>query len=302
MIAKDTGRVPMALDVMLTENGQRLEIGDGLWRSIVGTGTYRLVVADVPAGQVAFMGTIREESNVTDDGRPSVLALRLTIENRQISGIETFVVTNASAAQTLEGRGDPPSVLLATVPESERMSRADLIRVANMYYSGLERNDGSGEYPVADDCDRFENGTQATNRPTPEGETRPDPARAGTFSDQWSCREQLESGLFHFITRIRDRRFVAVDQERGLVFDFAFFDHSGGDTRTFETPDGRTVTAGPVDPWTWEIAEIFKVENGQVRQIESLLERVPYGMISGWSSWEAGMSDRPQDVTGYSAN
>jgi hypothetical protein len=24
---------------------------------------------------------------------------------------------------------------------------------------------------------------------------------------------------------------------------------------------------------------------------------VPYGMLSGWSSWEDGMSDRAQDVT-----
>jgi hypothetical protein len=302
LVAHDPSLLSLTLDVKLTENGQQLEIGDGLWRSMVGKGSYRLLVADVPAGQVAFIGTIREESNTAEEGSPSVLALRLKIENRQIAEIETFVVTNQMAARNLERRGGPPPVLLETVPESRRMSREDLIRVANMYFSGMQQNDGKGEYPFADDCNRIDNGRQTTNVATTPGETRPDPSTARNYSSQWSCREQFESGLLHFVTRIRDRRFVAVDVERGLVFSFVFFDHSGGDTRTFQTPNGRTMTAGPVDPWTWEIAEMFKVENGLIRQIESILERVPYGMLSGWSSWEAGMSSRAQDVTGYAEN
>jgi hypothetical protein len=83
---------------------------------------------------------------------------------------------------------------------------------------------------------------------------------------------------------------VVVDEERGLVFAFAFFDHAAGKTRTFQTPTGRTVTAGPVVPWTWELAELFKVENGLLHEIEAVLERAPYGMGSGWSTWEQAMS------------
>ena len=122
-------------------------------------------------------------------------------------------------------------------------------------------------------------------------------ATAASYSSQWSCREQFESGLLHFVTRIRDRRFVAVDPERGLVFSFVFFDHAAGETRDFATPNGRKVTAGPAQPWTWYIAELFKIENGLIHRIEATLERVPYGMTSGWSSWEDGMSDRARDVT-----
>ena len=103
--------------------------------------------------------------------------------------------------------------------------------------------------------------------------------------------------MLHFVTRIRDRRFVAVDRERGLVFAFVFFDHAAGETRTFTTPSGREVTAGPAQPWTWYIAELFRIEKGEIRRIEATLERVPYGMTSGWSSWEDGMSDRARDVT-----
>ena len=119
------------------------------------------------------------------------------------------------------------------------MSRADLIATANKYFTGMQQNDGKGDYPFAPDCNRIENGMQTTNRPTPAGETRPNPATATNYSAQWSCREQFESGLLHFVTRIRDRRYVAVDEERGLVFAFVFFDHAAGDTRNFTTPNGR---------------------------------------------------------------
>ena len=185
-----------------------------------------------------------------------------------------------------------------SIPRSRRMSRRDMLEIANKYFTGMQQNDGRGDYPFSIDCNRIENGGQSTNVPTPAGETRPDPATATGYSSQWSCLEQFESGLLYFVTRIRDRRFVAVDEERGLVFSFAFFDHSAGDTRNFETPNGRSVTAGPAQPWTWGIAELFKIENDQIRQIEAILHRVPYGMNSGWSSYEDGMSDRLQDVTG----
>ena len=44
---------------MLLENGQKLELPDGLWNSMAAKGTYRLFVTDAQTGQVAFLGTIR---------------------------------------------------------------------------------------------------------------------------------------------------------------------------------------------------------------------------------------------------
>jgi hypothetical protein len=197
-------------------------------------------------------------------------------------------------AAALDGRATPRPAFSRPTPPADRMSRSELVRVANMYFSGMQLNDGKGPYPFADDCDRLENGTQTTNAPGRGGGARPDPKTATGYSAMWTCREQFESGLLHFVSRIRDRRYVAVDEERGLVAAFAFFDHDAGPSRTFQTPDGRTVTAGPTVPWTWMIAEVFKVEKGLLHEIEAILERVPYGMTSGWSSWEDGMSDRIQ--------
>jgi hypothetical protein len=297
MVAHDPKQIPLIKGAKFTENGQKLVIPDGLWNSMAGKGSYRLFVDDPQAQSVAFIGTIKEEGRTPGEPIGGVIALRLKLQNGEISEAETFVVRNKDTFDRLEKIGTPNRLFTEAIPPAERMSRAELVKTANMYFSGMQQNDGKGVYPFSDDCNRIENGMQTTNAPLKEGQTRPDPATATNYSAAWSCKEQFQSGLLHFVTRIRDRRYVAVDPERGLVFSFAFFDHSAGKTRHFETPNGRAVVAGPTQPWTWEIAEMFKVENGKLRQIEAVLDRAPYGMTSGWSSWEDGMTDRARDLT-----
>jgi len=311
-IAHDPKLLPLSANVKFTENGQRLVLPDAHWKIMTGKGKYRLFVTDPEAGQVACFATIREEGN-TPEGKAAVIALRLKVDNRQITEIESLVVRpqmpmgppgSAAAApmfpnpaDTYEKMGVPHALYLQAIPPAERMSREDLIKTADMYFSGLEKNDGKGVYPFTDDCDRLEGGMQTTNAPLRPGEKRPDPKTATMYSAAWSCKEQFESGLMHFVWRIRDRRYVAVDQERGIVFSFAFFDHALGKDRTYQIPDGRTVTAGPIEPNGWEIAELFKIEKGRIRRIEANMVAPPYGMNSGWSSWEDGLSSAARDVT-----
>jgi hypothetical protein len=293
--------VPISRHVRFTENAQRLRIGDGLWNTMKAKGGYRLFVTDVPAGQVTFLGTIQEDHREPDQFNGSLIALRLLVKDMEIEEVEQIVFRfpnqsdNSSYNRVNEMSVHPK--LLEEIPAGERMSRADLFTQGNKYFSGLQKNDGQGDYPFTPDCLRHENGNQATLAPTPPGEQRPDPATAEGYSGQWSCTEQFESGLMAFVNRIRDRRFVAIDEERGLVFAFAFFDHSGGETRRFTSANGRELVAGPVQPHTWQIAEIFKIEKGLISKIDAFLERSPYGMNSGWSTWEQGMSDVARDVT-----
>jgi len=301
VIADDPKAVPLAPNIRFTENGQVLPVGEGLWKSMKGAGHYRLTVADADAGQIALITPVLEDNADPAKGTGALLALRLKIADGRIVEIEQVVERNEMTAQRVEALFSPRAAFSTPIPPDQRMSRADLVATANKYFTGMQRNDGKGDYPFSERCNRIENGGRSTNVPTPLGETRPDPKTATGYSGQWSCREQFESGLLYFVSRIRDRRYVAVDQERGVVAVFAFFDHMAGSTRNFTRPDGRPTTAGPVQPWTWEILEIFKVENGQLAEIEAFLTRPPYGMLSGWSTWEDGMSDRIQDVTGYSA-
>jgi hypothetical protein len=288
VLAHDPHRLSITPDFRFTENGVRLDLGDGLWRTLTAKGSYRMFVTDVAAGHVAFLGSIRE------DDIPAMIAVHLKVTNRRIAAAETFIQRNEQSALGFEKIG---YTWTEEIPAAERLSRAELLRISNLYFTGMQRNDGKGDYPFAPDCHRIENGTHSTNVAPKAGEKRADPRTSERYSAQWGCREQFESGLLYFVTRIRDRRFVAVDPERGLTFSFVFFDHSAGDTRRFRTPDGRPVAAGPRQPWTWQLAEGFRIEKSQIRQIMAIMERVPYGMNSGWSTWERGLSSEMQDAT-----
>jgi len=286
LIAHDPKKLPLTPRLKMTENGQRLEPGDGFWRTATAKGTYRLFVDDPEQSTVAFLGTMREA------GIPVAVAIRMKVANGQIPEIETFVVRNQEAAANLEKLG-------ASTPSSApKASRQELTRTVDLYFAGLEKNDGRGNYPFADDCNRFENGRQTTNNPNlrmaslfataPAGPGRggrgapppppPDPSDAARLG----CKEQFQSGYFHFVTRVRDRRVVSVDADRGLVFAFVFYDYAAGKSRAYKLADGQEVTNGPPRPWTWERAEVIQIDTGKIRQIQAIMEQVPYGMLSGW--------------------
>ena len=261
-----------APQVRFTENGVQLPFGkEGLWWGMSAIGSYRFYVPDVETGQVAFLGTVRENGTTQTDGDVVAIALRLKIRDQRITEIEQIVSrpsnSNSSrgdfppTGQGVEAMGAPHPIFTTAIPERERMSRAELIETSNYYFTGLANNDGKGYYPFTEDCVRFENGVDVL-------------ARSGTRT---TCRKQFEEGLKGIVDRVRDRRFVAVDRERGIVFSFTFFDHHRIN-------------------WTWQIAELFRVEKGQIRRIEAIFHRAPFGMGSGWSTWEQSMSSGIQDV------
>jgi len=269
-------------DAKFTENGVRLPLGrEGLWFRISGKGTYKFYVPDVETQQVAFFGTVHEKERNEDltDG----LVLRLKIVGDRITEVEQLVIRPegglasngtrterpSSTGERVEKMGSPNPIFLEAIPEAKRPSREELIKTANYYFSGLQRNDGKGYYPFTDDCDRYENGNHSTNVPMRN------PVTGDT--EVMSCKKQFEVALKNVVSRVRDRRFVAVDRERGIVFAFAFFDHENIN-------------------WTWQLGELFKIEDGKIRRIEAIFHRAPYGIPSGWSTYEQGMLDQPQSI------
>src|SRR5215467_11118796 len=135
VIAHNPKLLPLSRNVKFTEKGVKLEIGDAHWKTVIGKGKYRIFVADPEAGQVAFIGTVREEAR-GPEGIPTALALRLKIENRQISEIETLLIRSSvqnggrgggapvaptGAAVNMEGLGMPHHLFTETVPPAERM-------------------------------------------------------------------------------------------------------------------------------------------------------------------------------------
>ena len=319
MLANDVGAKLFARDVKFTENGVRLPLGnEGLWFGMSGKGRYKFYVPDVETQQVAFLGTAIENTRNrgANDGQGNLVAIavRLKIAGNLITEVEQLAVrpdtglaggargggaggagagaggaraggaapapaagagraAGAGAPAAGGGRGagpggfpptgeaveamkEPHPVYREVIPEAKRPSREELIETANYYFTGLARNDGKGYYPFTADCERFENGIPTT---------------------QTNCKQQFENTLRGIVSRIRDRRFVAVDRERGIVYAFAFFDHDNIN-------------------WTWQLAELFKIENGQIRRVEAIFHRAPYGTPSGWSSFEQAMSESIQSV------
>jgi hypothetical protein len=274
MLAHDPSVTLFARDCRFTENGVRLPLGnEGLWFDMSGKGNYKFYIPDIETQQIAFIGTVQENAR-SSSAKPAqpktvAIALRLRIVNGLITEAEQLVIrpetslTGSAPAskfpptgEAVEKMGAPNKIFTEVIPEAERPSREELIKTANYYFTGLQRNDTKGYYPFTDDCERYENGIQSTRE----------------------CKKQFESGqLRNIVSRIRDRRFVAVDRERGIVFAFGFFDHEQIN-------------------WTWQLAELFKIEKGNIRRIEAVFHRCPYGMNSGWSTYEQGISEQIQSI------
>jgi hypothetical protein len=313
LIAHDPKKLPMTTRVKNTEDGVRLDPGDGFWRTALAKGSYRIFVSDTDAGQVGFIGTMREVNAPMPN--PVIIAIRLKVENRQVSEIENLVVRDAQTANNLEKRGAPDPVFLEAIPAAQRASRADLVRTANLYLSALEKNDGKSVPPFAAGCERVQNGVQTTDNPDARAQMAPlltgGAARGGRGGDAkqppaappepqglqinitaMGCTEQFKLGYFNFIRRVRDRRFVAVDRERGLAMVIVELDEPAGKYATFKLADGREITTGPNRPRTIAAVEMYKIEGGKIRRVEEVQHDVPYGMLSGWSGYEDGMSSR----------
>jgi hypothetical protein len=97
------------------------------------------------------------------------------------------------------------------------------------------------------------------------------------------CRNQWAMGMLGFVTQIRDRRFLVVDEERQALLAMVYLDHDGtvrelplstGDSFVlppyFNVPRGLTVVEG------------FKLKDGMIQRIEMTLIETPYGNPPQW--------------------
>jgi hypothetical protein len=270
LAARDPSKVPFAADAKFTENTAALKPGEGFWQTANGQGAFKLYFAEPEAGEVGFIGTMKEWDN------PVIFCLRLKVSAGKITEVEDFVVRDAGAGKSLDAM-TPNPLFSQAIPAAARATREELVKTANMYFSGLQNNDGKGVYPFTDDCNRIENGTQTTNN---SGPYKKDPSTANWVLSL-GCEAQFKTGFFRIVTRIRERRFVIVDRERGLAFAFGFFDHAGT-LRSIPLTNGTLVPATLRHPFTWEIGELFKIEKGKIRAVQAALTQEPYGITSGW--------------------
>ena len=261
LVKNDPAGLPVASNIKITENGYAIELGNGLFQTAEEI-TYKQYMADPSAGQVMVFGVVKESVLLAN------FMVRLKVVSDKITEIETIVARKDEASfASPEDMKEPRPVYAGVLSESERSPRDVLIKIANSYFDGIEKNTGA-IVPFHKDCNRFENGTQTTNNPS-------------TIAT--GCKEQFDSKVYSYITKIRNRRFLMADEEKGLVFGIVVFDMPGKreNFEYFPTPFDQLPTRF-YKPRSLLLAEMFKIVDGQILSIEAVMVNAPFGATSGW--------------------
>jgi hypothetical protein len=138
--------------------------------------------------------------------------------------------------------------------------------------------------PFADDCVRRENGNQ-TGGPRPAGAPAP---RGGGSAAPQTCAAQINTRTFYYINSIDLRRVWIADEETGLVLGMSMFRHPM-EEKVFKIhgPDGKLTDRDMTrqNPFDFESVHIFKVQKGQIHDIEALGISLPLHSKNGWSDF-----------------
>jgi hypothetical protein len=275
LLKHDPAALPVRRNVRYTENGVRLNLGDGLWQTASQMPTYRLDIIDEQAGQIGLLGRISEHGN------NNWFAVRLKVErDHTVSQIEILINRSAAGPGAAApgganlGNSEPHPLMSQVIPANARLSRAQLASIGNSYFTGMDTDHSGSNVPFSPECQRRENGTVTANNPD---------AAKGSMS--WlDCKSQFDTGFSVIVTNIRERRFEVVDRTKGLAFGWGYFDHDGTHAKFSRTLDHQPADVALTfqQPITFYIAEVFKVVDGKIRQIEAVLTTVPFRMESGW--------------------
>lgn len=318
LLANDGTRLSLAKAFRYTENGQTLEIGDGLWgtlSALAGQDARVFPAAADLAYRISFVDgdEVLRLVKIDENGVKGVMAMRLRASDGKIAEVEiipvreeffgdrggTITLLQPAMLVTMDGAlvGPPDPLFLQKVAKPE--SRDALVKAAEAYIKAITADD-AGAVAFADDCRRFDNGQPTTNVADAK---MLDPDQPSYRPFALGPREQIDSGFFSNLKRLRGLRSWA-DPSCGLVLSFFQLDNTGttlsfaapgigrvkypgpmagvpGDISAREQFDGR-VTTNMTSPVTMSCAFLFKIESGRIRRIDAFYRGAPYGMKSGW--------------------
>ncbi|HEX4594790.1 MAG TPA: hypothetical protein VH157_10975 [Bryobacteraceae bacterium] len=230
---------PLSAGFRQTENAMVYRPGTGLWQSAKALGKLQRRYYDGESEQAGYFGTIEEASG------PAIVTLRLKIVDRKITEAEWVLARKGDPGMGTGGGQEAgaafhnPDYLIAhapgerVVPKGERLSRTDLIAIANSYFDGLSAHDGT-LIIAHPGCVRVENGVSTTQRPIPEGGTT-------------DCTSK---GAMANIFAVTARRYPIVDEEAGVVLGLV----------VFERKPGIAMRRNLLSEW-------FFIEQGKIRSI-----------------------------------
>ncbi|HEY5410098.1 MAG TPA: hypothetical protein VIJ94_05160 [Caulobacteraceae bacterium] len=259
-LAHDPKLAPFDATVRFTENSVEMPLPDGTWDTVTREVGPALTISDPITGNVGIYTSIMQKDV------PGFLAIRLRVVDGLITEVEQVISTrrNLSSPPTpigpVEGF-EHDADLARPVDPADRMTRADLIAMADAYFETLQNNTGvlRGGARFRADATRSENGM--------------------TFPE---IEKGFRSGRYRFNERVRDREYFLVDEARGIVMARGFIDHKGV-LDDYALTDGTPQTSAFREPQSWGLLEMFKIKRGEITGVEAVFVQTPYYMRSPWT-------------------
>jgi len=302
LVAHDISKAPLSDQIVFVENVTKTKPGEGLWKTIVkGPSAFAVHVPDEAnqtagfIGMVTYMGPEQAPQGASPEQRaelakkppveqPAIIAIRLKFDPKGSIVEAEHLISGVREAQMVNLQSPRPGIF-TEIPEAQRKSHDELIKIGASYYDALDDNNGELA-PFAADCERHENGMiTASSQPStapaiPGAAAQPKVAR--------DCRGQLSTNSFQYIDKIENRRVFAADPQTGLVMGLSHFRHPMNNLPyKVKALDGTEIERNKKNmafaPFDLPAAHIFKVgPDGQIHEIEAMGFTAPYNSPTGW--------------------
>jgi len=292
LVAHDPSAVPFDRYVKYTQNTAEIPVGFGLWETASGgPSEFQIYAADPVNQQVAALVMMKERNN-----EDILLGVRLALARGKISEVEHHVVkSNEINIQNLQ---KPRPGLVEDIAPEDKTPRNQMLDIGLSYYDALTGEDGTLA-PFALECQRRENGgisVGGKKEDFPEPKEAPrnfappetiDPemmklAKALSMVPN-TCEGQITAGVWGYISEIRNRRLLVIDEQKGLAVGFSNLYHDSK-LKTMKLKGVPGVDSVPAYQGTFNMPAIhfFKIKKGKIYDIEATGLVLPYGTKTGW--------------------
>lgn len=243
----DISRLKLAGDARATANGVVTPVGKSEWWGKVKRIVFRQAFVDPATGSAVFYGTLTN-GPTRDAERWWFYVVRLKVVDRQITEVEEIGYDGMLRGTSPATLHMPDRIWDTVLPESERVGRDQLFKLADLYFSAVSHEVDYHNVPWHPECQRVELGVLTVNSELQPG----------------SCGGEFQNPRVKW--PVVHRRFYIADVERGIVLALGDF------TAPPEYPTNNPST----------VMEVFKVQDGMLRYIEAFFHGAGKQRSSGW--------------------
>ncbi len=293
LVKHDPAAVPFDKEAKFTENTANIPVGDGFWVTASGgpTTEFQIYAADPVMQQVACLVMMKENSN-----QDVLLGVRLGLRRGKIAEAEHHVVRRDMGIRLANFQKPRPGLVEDLAP-ADRTPRDQMLDIGLSYYDALTGEDGTLA-PFAEECERRENGSTSVGG---KREPKPEPAKSESAKPQSppdpemaklinalarvpnTCEGQISAGVFAYITEIKNRRLLVIDERKGLAVGFSNLYHDSKlKMQKIKGIPGLDSVPSFQGTFNMPAMHFFKIKKGKIYDIEATGLSLPYGTKTGW--------------------